>query len=182
MDKLQIESCLESMIVLIDRREQPSERAEKRYSSFKCQYRRQTLDYADYTYSFTKPDGTELYLPDERVKGDVVIERKMDLTELSGCFTHERKRFEAEFERAIENKAKIYLLVEDANWELLLNGSYRTKFNPKAYMASLTAYMARYNAVPIFCKHETSGKLIYEILRRELKERLEKGFYDFLII
>lgn len=182
MDKLQVETCLESMIVLTDNREQPSERAEKRYSAFECGYRRQTLDYGDYTYNFIKPDGNDLFRADERVKGHVVIERKMDLTELSGCFTHERKRFNAEFERAVNNKAKIYLLVEDANWELLINGRYRTQFNPKSYLASITAFMARYNTSVIFCKHETSGKLIYEILRRELKERLDNGFYDYLII
>ena len=182
MERLQIESCLNSMIICIDNREQPSERAKRRYSAFECPYRRQTLDYADYTYSFIKPDGSEFYLPDERIKGEVVIERKMNLDELAGCFTHDRKRFEAEFERIKGSNAKVYLLVEDATWEMLINGHYRSRLNPKAFKASLTAYMARYDVSVIFCKHETSGGLIYEVLRRELKERLENGFYDFLII
>lgn len=182
MDKLAIEGCLKSMSVIIDSREQPSERAEQRYKSFGCDYRKQTLDYGDYTYNFILPNGKELFAPDERIKGQVVIERKMNLDELANCFTHDRRRFEAEFERIKENQAKAYLLVENANWELLLNGQYRSQFNPKSFKASTVAYMSRYNVPIIFCKSETSGKLIYEILYRELKEKLTNGFYDFCLI
>lgn len=182
MEHLQIESCLESMIVCVDNREQPSERAEQRYKSFGCPYRRQTLDYGDYTYNFVLPDGRELFDVAERIKGQAVIERKMNLDELANCFTHERKRFQAEFERAKQADAKVYLLVENASWELLLNGQYRSKFNPKSFKASLTAFMARYDLSVIFCKSETSGNLIREILYRELKERLENGYYDNFLL
>lgn len=177
MERLDIESCLQSMTILVDTREQPSDRAKRRYESFPCPYRRQTLDYGDYTYNFILPDGSELFPPDKRAEGPAIIERKMDLNELSTCFTHERKRFTAEFERARERSAKIYLLVEDSNWENLINGRYKTKFKPKSFFASITAFMARYDIIPLFCKQETSGKLIYEVLYRELKERLERGEY-----
>ena len=177
MEKLQIDACLKSMVILVDTREQPSDRAKKRYSAFPCPYRRQTLDYGDYTYSFTLPDGSELHPDGVRAKGSAIIERKMGLEELSSCLTHERKRFEAEFERATENNAAIYLLVENATWENLINGRYGTKFNAKSYFSSITAFIARYELKPIFCKSETSGKLIHQILYRELKERLENGYY-----
>lgn len=177
MEKLQIEACLKSMVILVDTREQPSDRAKKRYSAFPCPYRRQTLDYGDYTYSFILPDGTELHPTGTRVKGSAVIERKMGLEELSSCFTHDRSRFEAEFERATAAGASVYLLVENATWENLINGRYGTRFNPKSFFSSATAFMARYKLRIIFCKSETSGKLIHQILYRELKERLENGFY-----
>ena len=38
--------------------------------------------------------------------------------------------------------------------------------------------MIRYNMNVIFCKEETSGRLIKEILFRDLKERLERGEFD----
>lgn len=177
MERLDIEQCLQSMSVLIDTREQPSERAKRRYSDIPCPVRRQTLDYGDYTFNFVLPDGTELFKPTDRAAGVAIVERKMDLNELSSCLTHDRKRFVAEFERAKDHNAKIYLLVEDATWENLINGRYRTKFSPKSYFASVTAFMARYDITPIFCKQETSGKMIYQILYRELKERLERGEY-----
>ena len=176
MEKLDIEGCLESMEVCIDTREQPSERAERRYQYFQ-KYERRTLDYGDYTYNFLFPDGHMLHEPEETVKGDAVIERKMSLTELSGCFCQSRDRFKAEFERASANNSSVYLLVEDATWEKLLSGNYKTKFNPAAFIASLIAWSIRYNIKPIFCRHETSGKVIKEILYRELKERLERGEY-----
>jgi len=179
MEGYEIDACLNSIEILVDSREQPSERANKRYQLFECPHQRCTLNYGDYTYNFTLPNGSKLFDTNKTVQGDVVIERKMSLEELSGCFCQSRERFSREFERAIEHKAKVYLLTENATWEKLIAGHYKTKFNSKAYLASITAYMARYDITPIFCKEEVSGKLIKEILYRELKERLERGAYDF---
>ena len=178
MGPVDIEACLDSLVVLVDKREQPSERAERRYSAFGSPYRKATLNYGDYAYNFMLPDGKWAYDEASTIIPPVVVERKMDLVELSGCFCQSRARFEREFERARENGASVYLLVEDANWENLLNGRYRTKFHPHAFEASILAFMARYDIKLIFCKKETSGKLIRDILYRELKERLERGVYD----
>lgn len=177
MNNLDIDTCLKSMSILCDTREQPTDRAKRRYESFGVPYRRQKLNYGDYTYNFILPNGQELHKVDIPVNGTAVIERKMNLEELSSCFTHERDRFKAEFERAKENNASVYLLVENASWENLTNGKYKTKFNSKAFTTSLIAWSVRYDLKIIFCKSETTGKLIKEILYRELKERLEQGEY-----
>lgn len=179
MGPVDIEACLDSLVVIVDKREQPSERAERRYKAFGSPYRRATLNYGDYAYNFQKPDGEWFFNEEETtIAAPVVIERKMDLVELSGCLCQQRERFEREFQRAKDHGATVYLLVEDANWENLLNGRYKTKFHPHAFEASLLAFIARYDIKPIFCKKETSGKLIHDILFRELKERLERGIYD----
>lgn len=177
MNNFEIDDCLKSMEIIIDTREQPSKRAQRRYESFCAPYIRQTMSYGDYTYNFKLPSGEKLFREDETIKGHAIVERKQDLVELSQCFCQSRERFEKEFKRAKDNKASIYLVVEDANWENLINGKYATKFNSKAFFSSITAWMARYDIKIIFCKSETSGKLIKEILYRELKERLENGFY-----
>ena len=178
MTRLEIEKCLESMSVLVDNREQPStERYDQRVKSLSVPYRRQTLSYGDYAYNFVMPDGMELYSPSMTVCAPAVVERKMNLEELSGCLTQQRKRFEEEFKRARSNNATVYLLIEDANWEKLLAGHYRTRFRPESFFASLTAWIARYQIRIIFCKHEISGRLIKELLYRELKEKLERGDY-----
>ena len=98
----------------------------------------------------------------------------MDLTELCLCFCQQRGRFEREFERIKASGAKCYLLIENATWEKAYNGQYRSQMRSKALIASILAYTARYNAVPVFCKAETSGKLIHDILFREGKEALER--------
>lgn len=170
MEGYDIDICLSSMRIIVDTREQPSERAEKRYQSFPC-YRRAKLDYGDYSVEFKHPHS------DEYVRVPVAIERKMSLDELATCFTRERKRFTAEFERAKVDGASVYLLVENATWENVFAGKYRSKMSPNAFSASLLAWTARYDCNVIFCKEETSGKLIHRILQRELRERLEDGFY-----
>ena len=177
MNPLEIEACLKSMEILIDTRERPTKVSNKRYASFGCPSKRHTMAFGDYTYNFTLPNGKLLFEPYGTAEGDCVIERKMNLEELSGCLCQQRDRFRKEFERASQNNASIYLLVEDATWEKIINHGYKTKFNPNAFFATLTAWIARYDIKLIFCKKETSGKLIKEILYRELKERLENGFY-----
>ena len=126
MNNFDIDDCLKSMQIIVDTREQPSKRAERRYESFSAPYKRQTLSYGDYTYNFQLPDGKMLFNDSDTIKGHVVVERKQDLVELSQCFCQSRDRFEREFERAKENNATVYLLVEDASWENLINGKYST--------------------------------------------------------
>lgn len=177
MHPVDIENCLASMEIIVDTREQPSERAEKRYKTFGCPYRRQKLNYGDYTYNFTLPDGSRLFPDDKPIDGHAVIERKEALEELSGNLAQQHDRFAREFDRAKEHGASVYLMVENASWEKIMNHRYKTKLHPNAFLGSLTAFMARYRIQPIFCQQELSGKLIAAILKRELKERLEAGFY-----
>ena len=169
-------AVLDSMTVLVDTREQDTERAQKRYKQIGRPVRRRTLNYGDYTYDATLPDGSPIYAAEGAICPKFcVIERKMDLDELAQCLTRFRKRFCAEFQRAAENGCRIYLLVEGGSWQDIIHGIYNTKVHPKAFLASLTAWMIRYNANVIFCSAKDSGTMIEEILRRDLKERLERG-------
>lgn len=187
MTGAEIIACLESMSVLVDTREQPSARAMRRYKRFNCPYSRHKLDYGDYTYNFTLPDGKPLYDDPDAVKPSVVIERKASLEELSGNLTekrqskhkeqHVRNRFEAELKLARDNGASVYLLIEESALSDILNHRYDTRLNETAYFHTLTAYMARYDLKLIFCGASESGTVIKEILYRELKERLARGEY-----
>ena len=97
----------------------------------------------------------------------------MNLDELCLCFGRERGRFEREFERAKAAGCRIYLLVEDGSWEKAYKGEYRSLYNPKALIASINAYRARYGMQLDFCAPETTGRLIRDILYREVKEYLQ---------
>lgn len=174
-DKIQM---LESMVILTDSREQPTERAFKRYEAFKFPYRKATLSYGDYAYNAKLPNGEWLYDESKTIQAEAVVERKMNLDELANCLTHSRDRFEREFKRAWENGTNIFLLVENASWENLLSGKYRSKFNPSAFFGSITSWVVRYDIKLIFCKEELSGRLIREFLYRDLRDRIEKGEFD----
>lgn len=164
-----IEQCMESMVLLVDTREQPTKRLNDRLEATGLPYERQKLDSGDYSCMCTLPGGEVLDFSSR-----VVVERKMNLDELCMCFGKERPRFEREFERAAESGTKIYLLVEGDNWEKVYNGKYRSLLKPQALVASIDAFRARYGMQLDFCKPETTGKLIRDILYRELKEYLQR--------
>ena len=172
------ESILSSMSVLVDTREQDTAKARKRYERFGLPYSRAVLDYGDYTYQAQLPDGSQLFDTSERIEPLCAIERKMSLDELAECFTRGRKRFRAEMERCQNHGARMYLLVENATWENLLAGKYRSRFTPRAFTASITAWMVRYDLQVIFCKEDSTPNIIREILFRDLKERTERGDFD----
>lgn len=179
MDPFEVKAVLNTMEVLVDTREQDTERARARYEQIGKPVRRRTLKYGDYTYNATLPDGSPVYPEEGTIEPKFcVIERKMDLDELAHCFTRSRKRFEREFKKAYDNGCRIYLLVEGGSWEDIFHGIYQSKFHPSAFLASLTAWMIRYNAQVLFCSTKSSGNLIREVLMRDLKERLERGEID----
>ena len=145
-----------------------------RYASFGVPYFQSALSYGDYCGQVTMPDGSLFPDTSSTVSAGCVIERKMSLDELASCFTRSRDRFRREFERAANSGAKVWLLVENATWEGILSHRYRSRYHPEAFKASIAAWAVRYNMTPVFCRSETSGILIKEILYRDMKERLEK--------
>lgn len=169
MTLFDIDRILATMQILVDTREQDTERFRARMEAFPYPYERRKLEFGDYSCKYIDLSGCE-----QTLENDVVIERKMNIDELCTCFTKDRKRFEAEFLRAKEKGAKTYLIVEGGSWEKILNGKYRSKLNPVSLFASLTAWAIRYNIQIIFCKSETTGSMIHMLLYRELKERLQK--------
>lgn len=163
MHPVEVKSALESMVCLVDTREQDTPRLRARLKQMGCSWERKKLDFGDYS---VKCDALDL-------SRSVAVERKMDLDELCNCYCKGRKRFAREFDRAKSVGAKIYLLVEDASVDMAYFGEYRSRMSPESLVSSMLAWLARYNCQLIFCKPSISGRLIKDILYRELKERLE---------
>lgn len=173
MHPVDIQSCLDSMTLLLDTREQPTKALQRRLEVIGLPHERVALKSGDYSAKTILPDGREWSLADK-----VVVERKMSLNEISQNFTRGRDRFSREFDRFALAGGKIYLLIEGGSYEKIMAHKYRTQFAPEAFLASLFAWQARYNAEIIFCEPETSGYLIRKILHYELRERLERGEAD----
>ena len=176
MDHFEVAEALSTFRILVDNREQATPKAVERYKSFGVPFERATLNYGDYCGVITV-NGSSIYDTSKAVKASCVIERKMSLDELASCFTRSRDRFRREMERACSSGSKVYLLVENGSYEGIIKHRYKSRYNPTAFLASLTAWTVRYNIIPIFCKAETSGQIIKEILYRDMKERLERGEY-----
>lgn len=166
MHPVDVDASLKSMVCLVDTREQDTPAFRERISHFD-QWERYKLDAGDYSAKFLLPDSSWYFLP-------VAIERKYAIDELCMCYCQQRGRFEREFERALEAHSKLYLLVEGGSWENVYSGKYRSQMNHKSLVGSILAWLARYNCQLMFCKKETSGQLIKDILYREGKEALLK--------
>lgn len=163
MDPFEVKAELSGMTILVDTREQDTKRSRQRLKSMGAPYERRKLNCGDYSVKCPRLD----------LAGEVVIERKMSLEELSQCFFQQRGRFQKEFERAKAAGTKMYLLIEDASLDAIYWHRYGTKASPQAFIATLFAWLARYNCQILFCSELTSGRVIHDILYRELKERLE---------
>ena len=173
LEHFDVKNSLETMTLLVDTREQPTQNLKRRIAATGLPAERKKLNAGDYSCKCILPDGTELDFSNK-----VAIERKMSVDELCMCFGAQRKRFENEFERAWEAGTKIYLVVEGGSWEKIYTGKYKSKMTPQALVASIDAFRSRYGMQLDFCKAETTGKLIRDILYRELKEYLEGGEAD----
>ena len=178
MDHFDVADLMKSFEIICDTREQPTTRAEQRYRSFGVGYSRGTLSYGDYCGNITFPSGEKLYDASVTISARCVVERKQNLDELAQCFTRGRDRFKREFERAASQNCRMFLLCEDGSIEKILRHEYRSRFSPKAFLASVIAWNIRYNMQLIFCTHLTSGMMIKEILYRDMKDRAEKGEFD----
>ena len=177
MNALDVEEILKTFRIVVDTREQATPKANHRYKSFGVPYERGTLRYGDYSANITVND-VPLYSVDSPIFSKCIVERKMSLDELAICFTSGRDRFEREFQRAQENGARIYMIVENGSYEKIQRHDYKSRFHPNAFLASLAAWVVRYNINLTFCQSMTSGMLIKEFLYRDIKERLEKGDFD----
>lgn len=164
MNPFEVKAALKSMVILWDTREQQTPRARKRMEQVQVPIERVALSFGDYS---AKCDALDL-------RDSVAIERKMDLTELAHCYCQDRERFTREFERAKESGAKLYLLIENGSLDDAYSGHYRARVHPESLTASILAWLARYDCQILFCSANNTGKVVHDVLYRELKERLEE--------
>ncbi|MDD6401186.1 MAG: ERCC4 domain-containing protein [Lachnospiraceae bacterium] len=172
MTGYQIKKALESFRIIVDTREQATNKLEARLKDFGCPYERATLDYGDYTFNVTLADGV-LCDTSVKVAPKVAIERKMDIDELALCLTHERVRFLKELERAKDKNAKMYLLIENGSWDDIINGNYKSWINSRTFLSNICFLQAHYDLNIVFCKDYNAGIVIKTILYQEAREYIK---------
>ena len=94
MDIFEQKQVLDSFQILVDTREQDTERARDRYNRMNVPVLRAKLNYGDYTYNATLPSGETLFDINSNVNPICAVERKMSLDELAMCLGKDRKRFQ----------------------------------------------------------------------------------------
>ena len=165
----EIKNILKEAIIVIDTREQKCSHITEYFDKHKINYCYEKLDFGDYTMKVKWPNIERYFY----LQNKCTIERKANLNELSGNFTQARERIEKEF---LRGKGAIYLLIEEALYEDIPMHNYDTKYNPKAFMATLKAFESRYDLHIHYQKNiNFSGDFIYKTLIYNLRELLVKG-------
>lgn len=152
----ELKELLSSMVMLIDTREQVNQHITSYFRTQGVSFRDKKLDYGDYSaYLPANPKlgiQRHLYL-------NASIERKNSVDELAQSIK-DRTRFENELIRA--KGSPFLLMVEDVNgYEKIIRGEYRSQYQPKALLASLKAFEARYGFQTVFVSQQTAGNYIY---------------------
>lgn len=165
----EIKTLLKSMTIIIDSDEKVFDHISDWFDKKKIPYVKKNLDFCD--YSFYLPANPELGIQrDMYFDKSISIERKRDLDELSTNFGDKRTQFENEFIRAT---GKIYLLIENAVYQDIINKNYTTKLTPQSFIGSLHAFADRYNFSINFIKdNKYSAQFIYYTFYHHLRNYL----------
>lgn len=165
----EIEQIVKSITILVDTREKENSHITEWLTKKKIPFKTKALSNGD--YSFFIPANESLNIErDLYFDHEIMIERKASLDELSGNFTQNRTRFEEEMATF---SGKKYLMIENANYEDVINGNYKTKFSNKAFLASLHAFNHRYDLQITFMPNrDVSGYYIYGVFTYFLRNLL----------
>lgn len=144
------------MVVLIDSREQQNRHIVDYFDQKSVPYTIKKLDVGDYGAMI--PANSELAIVRD-LYFPIVIERKNGIDELAQS-VKDRTRFENELIRS--QKLNFTLLVEEMNgYSSILMGKYRSQYDPKALLASLKTFEARYKFATVFLSQNLTGHYIY---------------------
>lgn len=165
----EIDEITNSMVILVDTREKENSHIIEWLDKKKIAHKSKALSNGD--YSFYIPMNSELNIErDLYFDKQIMIERKSSLEELSGNLTTNRSRFEEEMATYLGKK---YLLIENANYQDVVNNNYDTKFGNKAFLASLHSFDHRYDLQNIFMPDKSySGLYMYGVFKYFLKNTI----------
>lgn len=160
---------MNSIVLLIDTREQKNQHITDWLDKKKIRYRTKALKQGD--YSFFVPANPELNIErDLYFDNDIVIERKNSADELATNFSRHRTRFEEEMSTFTGKK---YLMIENCTYGDIVNGNYRSEYAAKSYAATLHSFNHRYDLeVTYMPDNSLSGMWIYNTFVYWLREMI----------
>lgn len=165
---INISKLKEDMIVVVDTREKVNAHVTAYFDEIGQCYSQAKLDSGDYSVYF--PNYPEFNYC-------VIVERKKDLSEIATNFTSKREQFKREFER-VDKESIMALVIEDATWTKVFNGSYRSNMSPQSMTASLLTWINRYSVQPYFVSKGNCGQLIYNIFIYGLMQKIIEKSVD----
>lgn len=156
---------------MIDTREKQNQHILDYFDKKSIPYKSKALSHGD--YSFYVPANEELNIErDLYFNNEIIVERKNSASELATNFSTHRARFQEEFATF---SGKKYLLIENSNYDDIVNQNYRSQLSPQAFLSSLHTFNHRYNLeVTYMPNNQLSGLWIYSTFIYYLREKLNK--------
>lgn len=169
--KTELEKILKTLVITVDTREQKNQHVLDYLRKKDVPIKFKTMKTGDYSAMIPRNDEfgitRDIYL-------NAVIERKNGVDELVESIK-DRTRFENELIRG--SKHPFTLIVEDLEgYQKILNGMYRSRYEPKALLGSLKTFEVRYNFSTVFIANNTTGNYIYHHFLYMARELLKGGW------
>lgn len=174
--KKDLDAILDSMVIIVDTREQ-DRHIENWLKRKGHPVVRRKLDYGD--YSFMIPKNEELGILEDVIFDErIVIERKNGLDEIiSNICIDGGKRIYKEFENY---PGKMYLYIED-KYDNACLGRYRSEFNRRALLGKLESIELKYGIPIKFYSKESMPVKVYVQFRYYLRHKLMNNFEEYFI-
>lgn len=160
------------MILLHDGREKNSTHIIEYFDEKGIPHEQKALKTGD--YSFMIKACPELGFPkDTYFTDELIIERKNSVDELAGNLVEKDERIMKEFNRMM-NITHCYVIIETSCFDDIMEGNYRSKYNSDSYLRTVLTLQKRSGFYLYFVQKENIGKLIYEICKNCLDNKILK--------
>lgn len=162
----QLKKILDSMVVIIDSREQNNQHIIDYLNKHNKPYKVVKNDFGDYTAML--PAGTLTgFTHDIYFDRDIAIERKNSIDEIAGNLKDDAARLKKELAHMNMYQIKYFFFVEDKNFhENLRQGNYRSQYDPFTLMQRIKKGIeAEYNTVIVPVDKQVIGSEIYYTLQ-----------------
>ncbi|HEF1855796.1 TPA: ERCC4 domain-containing protein [Bacillus cereus] len=170
----EISNILKTLTIVIDTRENVNGHILDYLHQKDISIRNQKLDTGDYGCMI--PKNEELGIPRD-IYLDSRVERKAHMDEITGNL---QKDTQTAFENELIRSKDIpfTLIVEDLHgYEKMLQGKYRSKYNPLALLGRLNTFKAKYNFEIVYVDKKFSGNWIYHHFYYQAKHYLRAGTF-----
>lgn len=173
MKEKDLQLLLSRIEIIVDTRENENSHIINSFKKLGIPHKIEKLDTGDYSFSV-------LPVPEIGFNGmsyadTIAIERKANLTELSGNIAQQRDRFQRELQRAKDSNMNFTILVEDGSFDKIIKHKYETDLSEKSYIASLLTFKYRYGVSIEFIPKEYVGAWIHRHFYYFAREIFKEG-------
>lgn len=170
----EIDRILKSLTIIVDTREQVNGHILDYLRQKEVPIKIQKLNFGD--YSAMIPKSEELGIPRD-IYFKSAVERKAHIDEITGNLQKDtRTAFENELIRASGHP--FTLIVEDKDgYSKMINGKYRSRYNPLALLGTLNSFKAKYNFEIVYLDKKFSGNWLYYHFYYQAKHYLKTGVF-----